>query len=101
MPLPGRLCDLCRVPQVSFVNGICTVKGGQHVSHVADQVVQKLMAAVKKKNKVPWVAQSSQHLHTSPYSLAHTPAYLPTYLPCPPSPQVSPILRLSCTSTCR
>lgn len=27
------------------------VKGGQHVNMVADQVVEKLMAAVKKKNK--------------------------------------------------
>jgi hypothetical protein len=27
------------------------VKGGQHVNMVADQVVQKLMAAVKKRNK--------------------------------------------------
>jgi len=34
------------------VNGICTTKGGQHVNHVAEQVIQKLMALVKKKNKV-------------------------------------------------
>jgi len=27
------------------------MKGGQHVNMVADQVVSKLMAAVKKKNK--------------------------------------------------
>lgn len=39
--------------QVSFVNGICTVKGGQHVNVIADQIVQKLTAVVKKKNKVP------------------------------------------------
>jgi DNA topoisomerase II len=38
--------------QVSFVNGICTVKGGQHVNALAEQMVQRLMAAVKKKNKV-------------------------------------------------
>ncbi len=38
--------------QVSFVNGICTVKGGQHVTMIADQIVQKLTAVVKKKNKV-------------------------------------------------
>lgn len=37
---------------MSFVNGICTVKGGQHVNLIADQIVQKLTAVVKKKNKV-------------------------------------------------
>jgi len=26
--------------QVSFVNGICTTKGGQHVNYLADQVAE-------------------------------------------------------------
>ena len=26
--------------QVSFVNGICTIKGGQHVNYIADQIAE-------------------------------------------------------------
>ncbi|XP_074594047.1 DNA topoisomerase 2-alpha-like [Brevipalpus obovatus] len=37
--------------QVSFVNSIATTKGGKHVDHVLDQIVQKLAETVKKKNK--------------------------------------------------
>lgn len=37
--------------KVSFVNSICTSKGGTHVNYVADQLVGKIMEAVKKKNK--------------------------------------------------
>lgn len=37
--------------QVSFVNSICTIKGGTHVSFLADQIVQELIEAVKKKDK--------------------------------------------------
>ncbi|XP_078344630.1 DNA topoisomerase 2-alpha-like isoform X1 [Oculina patagonica] len=37
--------------QASFVNSIATTKGGTHVNYVADQIAEKLMAAVKKKNK--------------------------------------------------
>ncbi|TPX68586.1 hypothetical protein SpCBS45565_g03046 [Spizellomyces sp. 'palustris'] len=37
--------------QVSFVNSICTMKGGTHVNHVADQLVANLIEAVKKKDK--------------------------------------------------
>ncbi|KAJ3160651.1 DNA topoisomerase 2 [Geranomyces michiganensis] len=37
--------------QVSFVNSVCTIKGGTHVSHVADQLVANLVEAVKKKDK--------------------------------------------------
>ncbi|PWN50958.1 type II DNA topoisomerase [Violaceomyces palustris] len=37
--------------QVSFVNNIATIKGGKHVDHVADQVVTKLIEAVKKDKK--------------------------------------------------
>ncbi|EGB11155.1 hypothetical protein AURANDRAFT_22331, partial [Aureococcus anophagefferens] len=36
---------------LSFVNSICTSKGGSHVNYVADQITAKLAAAVKKKNK--------------------------------------------------
>lgn len=37
--------------QVSFVNSIATTSGGTHVNYIADQIVEKLMAAVKKRNK--------------------------------------------------
>ena len=37
--------------QVSFVNSICTIKGGQHVNHVTDQLVEAILKAVQKKNK--------------------------------------------------
>ncbi|CCJ28239.1 unnamed protein product [Pneumocystis jirovecii] len=37
--------------QVSFVNSIATTRGGTHVNYVSDQIVLKLIEAVKKKNK--------------------------------------------------
>ncbi|XP_028674298.2 LOW QUALITY PROTEIN: DNA topoisomerase 2-alpha [Erpetoichthys calabaricus] len=37
--------------QVSFVNSIATTKGGRHVDYVSDQIVNKLIEVVKKKNK--------------------------------------------------
>ncbi|KAF1977580.1 type II DNA topoisomerase [Bimuria novae-zelandiae CBS 107.79] len=37
--------------QVSFVNSIATTSGGTHVNCIADQIVEKLLAVVNKKNK--------------------------------------------------
>jgi DNA topoisomerase-2 len=37
--------------QVSFVNSIATSSGGTHVNFVADQITDKLLALVTKKNK--------------------------------------------------
>jgi DNA topoisomerase II len=37
--------------QVSFVNSIATTSGGSHVNYIADQIIDKLAAVVKKKNK--------------------------------------------------
>ncbi|XP_075262608.1 DNA topoisomerase 2-alpha-like isoform X2 [Convolutriloba macropyga] len=37
--------------QISFVNSIATTKGGTHVNAVVDQLVEKLIAQVNKKNK--------------------------------------------------
>ncbi|KAJ8655655.1 hypothetical protein O0I10_008744 [Lichtheimia ornata] len=34
--------------QISFVNSICTAKGGVHVNHVVDQIVKAIMPAVQK-----------------------------------------------------
>jgi DNA topoisomerase II len=37
--------------QVSFVNSICTSKGGTHVGHVMEQMVEPLIDAIRKKDK--------------------------------------------------
>merc|ERR550514_1214488 len=37
--------------QVSFVNSINTIRGGSHVSHVADQVIEELLEKAKTKSK--------------------------------------------------
>ncbi|XP_062001703.1 DNA topoisomerase 2-like [Rosa rugosa] len=37
--------------QVSFVNGIATIKGGTHVDYVTDQITAHLMNVVNEKNK--------------------------------------------------
>jgi len=37
--------------QVSFVNSIATASGGTHVNFIADQIIEKLLAIVTKKNK--------------------------------------------------
>lgn len=37
--------------QVSFVNSICTSKGGTHVNHVMDQIVDPVIEMMKKKEK--------------------------------------------------
>ncbi len=38
--------------QVSFVNGICTYKGGKHVDYIVGQIVRKLADFIEKKKKV-------------------------------------------------
>lgn len=37
---------------VSFVNGICTFKGGKHVEYIIGQITRKLCAYIEKKKKV-------------------------------------------------
>jgi len=37
--------------QVSFVNGVCTHKGGTHVNYLVDQIVEKVQDKIKKKEK--------------------------------------------------
>lgn len=37
--------------QISFVNSICTSKGGGHVTYIADQIGAHLVKTVKRKNK--------------------------------------------------
>ena len=38
--------------QVSFVNGICTFKGGKHIDYIIGQIVRKLCDYIEKKKKV-------------------------------------------------
>eukprot|EP01022_Parablepharisma_sp_SALTPOND_P022414 TRINITY_DN454_c0_g1_i1.p1 TRINITY_DN454_c0_g1~~TRINITY_DN454_c0_g1_i1.p1 ORF type:complete len:1487 (+),score=235.64 TRINITY_DN454_c0_g1_i1:2224-6684(+) len=38
--------------QVSFVNGICTAKGGTHVNYVTDQIVEAIQEYITKKHKL-------------------------------------------------
>jgi DNA topoisomerase-2 len=38
--------------QVSFVNGICTFKGGKHVDYIVGQIVRKLCDFIEKKKKI-------------------------------------------------
>ena len=38
--------------QVSFVNGICTHKGGKHVDYILGQITRKLAAYIEKKKKI-------------------------------------------------
>jgi len=37
--------------QISFVNAICTYKGGQHANFIADKIAARLVQTLKKKNK--------------------------------------------------
>lgn len=37
--------------QVSFVNSICTTRGGKHVEHISSLVVKELKETLEKKNK--------------------------------------------------
>ncbi len=37
---------------VSFVNGICTSKGGKHVDYITGQITRKLCAYIEKKKKI-------------------------------------------------
>jgi DNA topoisomerase-2 len=38
--------------QISFVNGICTFKGGKHVEYIMGQITRKLSDYIEKKKKV-------------------------------------------------
>ncbi|KAF1329649.1 DNA topoisomerase 2, partial [Globisporangium splendens] len=63
--------------QVSFVNGICTTKGGQHVNYITDQITAKLIAVVKKKNKGDTVKPNYIKNHMTVYvsALIDNPAF--------------------------
>lgn len=45
------ISDTGAFQQVSFVNSICTLKGGTHVAHVTDQIVEEIAKKVNRENK--------------------------------------------------
>jgi len=63
--------------QVSFVNSICTVKGGTHVNYIADQITSKLIDSLRKKNKNLSIKpfQVKNHLWVFINSLIENPAF--------------------------
>jgi DNA topoisomerase-2 len=64
--------------QVSFVNSIATTSGGTHVNYIADQVCNKLIEIVKKKNKggpVLKPAQIRNHIFIFVNCLIVNPAF--------------------------
>ena len=63
--------------QVSFVNAICTTRGGSHVKMVADQVADAVCKAASRKNKgVPLKAHHVRnHLTVFVNSLVENPAF--------------------------
>lgn len=46
------MSEIHEFQQVSFVNGICTTKGGKHVDYIIGQIVRKLAEYIEKKKKV-------------------------------------------------
>ena len=46
--------------QVSFVNSIATTTGGTHVNYIADQICERLMEVVKKRNAKGATLKSNQ-----------------------------------------
>ena len=62
--------------QVSFVNGICTIKGGTHVNAVTDQIVEELSDHIKKKHKLDLKPhQIKSHLWIFVNCLIENPAF--------------------------
>ena len=63
--------------QVSFVNSICTYKGGNHVNYVSDQLAAKLVDAIQKKNKAAPVKafQIKNHMWLFVNCLIENPAF--------------------------
>ena len=43
------LSPLDEFTQVSFVNGVNTLKGGKHVDYILNQIIKKMTAYIEKK----------------------------------------------------
>ena len=44
--------DTMNFEQVSFVNGINTLKGGKHVDYIVNQITKKVSEIIEKKKKI-------------------------------------------------
>ncbi len=63
--------------QVSFANSISTIKGGTHVTYLADQISKGLIAAIQKKNKAATVKpnQIKNHMWIFVNALIENPTF--------------------------
>ncbi|CAA7271414.1 unnamed protein product [Cyclocybe aegerita] len=63
--------------QVSFANSISTIKGGTHVTYIADQISKTLVTAIQKKNKAAAVkpAQIKSHMWIFVNALIENPTF--------------------------
>jgi DNA topoisomerase-2 len=64
--------------QVSFVNSIATTSGGTHVNYIADQICEKLLQVVKKKNSKGAALKANQirnHIFLFVNALIVNPAF--------------------------
>lgn len=64
--------------QVSFVNSIATTSGGTHVNYIADQICDKLLDVVKKKNSKGAALKTNQirnHIFLFVNALIVNPAF--------------------------
>jgi DNA topoisomerase II len=63
--------------QVSFVNSICTTKGGTHVNYITDQIVERIQEKLAKKDKNLNVKpfQIKGHLWIFVNALVENPAF--------------------------
>ena len=46
------LSPLDEFTQVSFVNGVYTMKGGKHVDYIMNQIIKKIVAYIQTKKKI-------------------------------------------------
>jgi len=63
--------------QVSFVNSICTSKGGTHVTYISDQLINAISGSIQKKHKKLEVKnnQIKQHLWVFVNCLVENPCF--------------------------
>jgi len=63
--------------QVSFVNSICTTRGGTHVKYITEALAKKLVAIINKKNKAAPVkpSQVRNHMFIFVNALIENPAF--------------------------